>query len=151
MAWPRPTQRARRTAPPYAGRMPRATCGSRHSARSEATSRSQQNVTMQPMPTANPLTAPTIGLGKFPSTSNARSRRLGRDLTKSAADAIVWVFGSFRFAPAENAPPCSSPVSTAQRTSSSSSMAAKWRAMPALKSAPQALRAPGRLSVTMPT
>ena len=92
-----------------------------------------------------------IGLGKLPSTSKARSRRLGSPLMKSAAEAIVCVFGSFRLAPAEKAPPCSSPVSTAQRTSSSSSMAVKWRAIPSLKSAPQALRAPGRLSVTMPT
>ena len=56
----------------------------------------------------------------------------------------------FKFAPAENAPPSSSPVNTAQRISSSSSIAAKWRAMPSLKSAPQALRAWGRLRVMMP-
>ena len=62
--------------------MPSATCGSRHSARSEATSRSQQKVTMQPMPTAKPLTAPMIGLGKLPRISNARSRRLGMLLMK---------------------------------------------------------------------
>jgi hypothetical protein len=69
---------------------------------------------------------------------------------KSAADAIVWVFGSFRSAPAEKAPPASSPVRTAQRISSSSSIAAKCRAIPWLKSAPQALRACGRLRVTIP-
>src|SRR5215831_14137115 len=71
-------------------------------------------------------------------------------LMKSAGDAIVCVRGSFRFAPAENAPPASSPVRTAQRISSSSSMAAKWRAIPSLKSEPHALRASGRLRVTMP-
>jgi hypothetical protein len=71
-------------------------------------------------------------------------------LMKSAAEAMVCVFGSLRFAPAEKAPPASSPVRMAQRISSSSSMAAKWRAMPSLKSAPHALRAPGRLSVTIP-
>src|SRR5215470_16514305 len=69
----------------------------------------------------------------------------------SAVDAVVCVFGSFRLAPAEKAPPASSPVRMAQRISSSSSMAAKWRAMPSLKSAPHALRDWGRLSVTMPT
>jgi hypothetical protein len=69
---------------------------------------------------------------------------------KAADEAMVCVFGSFRLAPAEKAPPASSPVSTAQRISSSSSMAAKCRAMPSLKSAPQALRACGRLKVTMP-
>ena len=68
----------------------------------------------------------------------------------SSAEAIVWVFGSFRLAPAENAPPLSSPVRIAQRMSSSSSMAAKWRSSPSLKSGPHALRAVGRLSVTMP-
>src|SRR6266849_7134268 len=130
--------------------MPSATWGRRHSARSEATSRSQQKVTMQPMPTAKPLTAPTSGLGKLPRISKARSRRFGMPLMNSAAEAMVCVFGSFRFAPAEKAPPASSPVRTAQRISSSSSMAAKWRAMPSLKSAPHALRAPGRLSVTIP-
>jgi hypothetical protein len=72
-------------------------------------------------------------------------------LMKAAADSCVCVFGSFRFAPAENAPALSSPVRMAQRTSSSSSMAAKCRARPSLKSGPHALRAPGRLSVTMPT
>ena len=50
----------------------------------------------------------------------------------------------------EKAPPASSPVRIAQRISSSSSMAAKWRARPSLKSAPQALRACGRLRVTTP-
>ena len=130
--------------------MPSVTWGSRHSARSEATSRSQQKVTMQPIPTAYPLTAPTIGLGKLPRTSKARPRRLAMLLMKSAADSIVCVLGSLRFAPAENAPPASSPVRTAQRIASSSSIAAKYRAMPSLKSAPHALRASGRLRVTMP-
>ena len=68
----------------------------------------------------------------------------------SAVDSIVCVFGSFRLAPAEKAPPLSSPVRMAQRMSSSSSMAAKWWASPSLKSGPHALRASGRLSVTMP-
>src|SRR4029453_16677941 len=93
--------------------MPSATCGSRHSARSEATSRSQQKVTMQPMPTAEPLTAPTMGLGNRSSTSKARSRRRAMLLMKAPADTMVWVCGSFRFAPAEKAPPASSPVGTA--------------------------------------
>ena len=62
---------------------------------------------------------------------------------KSAAEAIVCVFGSFRSAPAEKAPPASSPVRTAQRMSSSSSIAAKCLASPSLKSAPHALRASG--------
>src|SRR4029453_5198253 len=91
-----------------------------------------------------------MGLGKLPSTSKARSRRLGRLLMKSAPDAIVCVFASFKSAPAENAPPASSPVSTAHRISSSSSMARKCVASPSLKSAPQALRDFGRLSVTRP-
>src|SRR5262245_24583023 len=91
-----------------------------------------------------------MGLGKLPSTSKARSRRLGRLLMKSAAEAIVCVFGSLRSAPAEKAPPASSPVRTAQRTSSSSSMARKCFARPSLKSAPHALRDLGRLSVTRP-
>ena len=137
-------------APPYAGRMPRATCGSRHSARSEATSRSQQKVTMQPMPTAKPLTAPTIGLGKSPRTSKARPRRFERLLMKSAADSSVCVRRILELAPAEKAPPASSPVRIAQRIASSSSMAAKRRARPSLKSAPHALRASGRLRVTTP-
>ena len=68
----------------------------------------------------------------------------------SAVEASVCVFGFLRLAPAEKAPPASSPVRIAQRISSSSSIAAKWRAMPALKSGPQALRALGRLRVTMP-
>src|SRR5262249_5701543 len=71
-------------------------------------------------------------------------------LMKSAADAIVCVRGSLRFAPAENAPPASSPVRDAKGISSAPSMAAKWRASPSLKSAPHALRASGRLRVTMP-
>src|SRR6266446_3373604 len=150
IALPRPTQRASRVLPPYAGRIPSVTWGSRHSARSDATSRSQQKVTMQPMPTAKPLTAPTIGLGKLPRTSKARPRRLAMLLMKSAADSSVCVLGSLRFAPAEKAPPASSPVRTTQRIASSSSMAVKYRAMPSLKSAPHALRASGRLRVTMP-
>ena len=52
IALPFPTQRARRAPPPYAGRIPSPTWGSRHSARSDATRRSQQNVMMQPIPTA---------------------------------------------------------------------------------------------------
>jgi hypothetical protein len=71
-------------------------------------------------------------------------------LMKAAADAVVWVFGSFRFAPTEKAPPASSPVRIAQRISSSSSIAAKCCARPSLKSGPHALRAAGRLRVTMP-
>jgi hypothetical protein len=55
-----------------------------------------------------------------------------------------------RSAPAEKAPPLSSPVRIAQRMSSSSSIASKCRRSPSLKSAPHALRAVGRLSVTMP-
>src|SRR5215831_6860451 len=82
-----------------------------------------------------------MGLGKLPRISKARSRRLGRPLIMAADDAMVCVLGSLRFAPAEKAPPVSSPVRTAQRMSSSSSISAKWRAMPSLKSAPQALRA----------
>src|SRR2546430_7754684 len=54
---------------------------------------------MQPMPTANPLTAPTSGLGKFPRISKARSRRFGMPLMNSAAEAMVCVFESFRLAP----------------------------------------------------
>src|SRR5438034_6524737 len=42
IACPLPTHRARRTIPPWFGRMPKATCGRRHSARSEAMIRSQQ-------------------------------------------------------------------------------------------------------------
>ena len=91
-----------------------------------------------------------MGFGKPESTSKARSRRFGRLLMKCAADGMVCVSGSLRLAPAEKAPPESSPVRTAQRTSSSSSIAMKCRAMPSLKSGPHALRAWGRLSVTMP-
>ncbi len=105
---------------------------------------------MQPMPTAYPLTAPTSGFGNPPSTSKARSRRLAMLLMKAATDVEVWVFGSLRFAPAEKAPPASSPVRIAQRISSSSSISAKCRARPSLKSGPHALRAAGRLRVTMP-
>src|SRR6266508_6059629 len=91
-----------------------------------------------------------IGLGKFARTSNGRALRLAMLLMNSAADFIVCVRGSFRFAPAEKAPPASSPVRTAQRIVSSSSMAAKQRVMPSLKSVPHALRASGRLRVTIP-
>src|SRR5438445_5889026 len=77
IALPRPTQRASRALPPYAGRMPSVTWGSRHSARSEATSRSQQKVTMQPIPTAYPLTAPTIGLGKSAEDLEGAAATLG--------------------------------------------------------------------------
>ena len=87
---------------------------------------------MQPMPTAKPLTAPMIGLEKPSSTSNARSRRLAMLLMNAAAEAWVWVFGSLRFAPAEKAPPASSPVRMTQRMSSSSSIAAKCLAIPSL-------------------
>ena len=105
MACPLPTQRARRAEPPYAGKMPRATCGSRHSARSEATSRSQQKVMMHPMPTAWPLTAPTSGLAKFESISKGRFLRLGMLLMNSAVELSVCVWGFSRLAPAEKAPP----------------------------------------------
>ena len=52
----------------------------------------------------------------------------------SATERMVWVLGFFRLAPAEKAPPASSPVRMTQRISSSSSIAAKMAIRPSLKS-----------------
>ena len=61
----------------------------------------------------------------------------------SAMEPCAWVRGFLRLAPAENAPPASSPVNTASLISGSDAIASQRRVIPSLKSSPQALRAAG--------
>jgi hypothetical protein len=137
--------------PPWFGRIPSATCGRRHSARSEATIRSQQYVTMQPIPIATPFTAAMTGFGNSLNTWPVVRRRCGKPLMKAAIEVSRWVRVSFRLAPAENAPPASSPVNTATRISLSSAISAQRAAISSLKFSPQQLRASGRLRISQPT
>jgi len=56
--------------------------------------------------------------GAFSAGANLKDPRTHTQ--DSAAERVLWVFGSRRLAPAEKAPPASSPVRMMERTSSSS-------------------------------
>ncbi len=69
----------------------------------------------------------------------------------SAIEVWLWVRGFFRLAPAEKAPPASSPVSTATLMAGSDAISSQRLAISSLKSSPEQLRASGRLRVSQPT
>jgi hypothetical protein len=100
--------------------------------------------------------------GKTVDRGDHRFRKLGQGLPGGAVpprqslDELrdrrwLWVRGFLRSAPAENAPPASSPVNTATLTPGSAAISLHRLAVSSLKSSLQQLRAAGRLSVSQPT
>src|SRR2546425_1776785 len=137
-----PTAWGRRAVSPPPGWTPTRAWVSPKAARSEATRKAHWRASSRPPVTAGPLTAPMTGVFIPPTTHHGEP--LG---SRTEADGRPLAPASRRSSPAQKAG--SAPVRTTARTSGSSSAAWKASTSRSMSSEERALRAAGRLSVSV--
>ena len=134
-------------APPSPATSPTATCGSARYADSDISRMSHNSATLQPNPTAGPLTAAMIGSGKRSISSMIcePSRMLSSRATGSSRKVVI----QFRSPPAQNARPA--PVSTTTLASLSAASCRQTLASAQCRFSLTQLSSSARLTTTVRT
>ena len=134
-------------APPSPATSPTATCGSARYADSDISRMSHNSATLQPNPTAGPLTAAMIGSGKRSISSMIcePSRMLSSRATGSSRKVVI----QFRSPPAQNARPA--PVSTTTLASLSAASCRQTLASAQCRFSLTQLSSAARLTTTVRT